>query len=106
MKKELLYKLNLQLFAEDENKDKEKESETVKVIKEEFEKKLKEQEDKYKKEIDDLNKNHIEQIRALVSGRSENLNEETKKLQNEKNLSYEEQLLKDTREKMGLKGGK
>ena len=102
----LLLKLNLQLFAECEDKDKEKESETVKVIKEEYEKKIKEQHDKYEKELSDLRKNHIEEIRALVSGRSENLSEETKKLQEKKELSYEEQLLKDTREQMGLKGGK
>ena len=96
-----LFKLNLQMFAED-NKD---ESETVKVIKEEYEKKLEEQKNQYETKISEINKNHIEQVRALISGRSENLSEETKKLQENKEVSFEEQLLKDTREKLGLKGG-
>lgn len=97
----LKFKLNIQMFGEEPKQ--ENESETIKIIKEEFNKKLKEQEDKYEKEISDLKKNHNEQIRALVSGRSENLNEETKKLQEKKVLSFEEQLLKDTRKEVGLK---
>lgn len=96
------FKLDLQLFAEKEEQEV-KESETIKIVKEEYEKKLKEQKDTYEQKISDLNKNHNEQIRALVSGRSENLNEETKKLQENKELSFEEQLLKDTRKELGLK---
>ena len=93
------YKLNLQLFAENEPS----ETETIKIIKEEYEKKLEEQKNSYETKISDLNKNHNEQIRALFSGRSENLSEETKKLQEKKELSFEEQLLKDTRKELGLK---
>ena len=99
--KKLPYKLNIQLFAEDEKT----ETETIKALKEEYEKKLDDQKVMYETKINDLNKNHVEQVRALISGRSENLSEETKKLQETKQLSYEERLLKDTREKMGLKGG-
>jgi hypothetical protein len=80
-----------------------KETETIKIIREEYETKLQNQKNEYEKEISDLKKNHNEQIRALVSGRSENLNEETKKLQEKKELSFEEQLLKDTRKNLGLK---
>lgn len=87
----------------DENK--EKESEIIKAVKEEYEKKLEEQKNSYEQTISDLNKNHIEQVRALISGRSENLSEETRKLQENKEVSFEEQLLIDTREKLGLKGG-
>lgn len=101
MKKLLPYKLNIQLFAE----EKVEETETIKALKEEYEKKLDEQKVMYETKINDLNKNHVEQVRALISGRSENLSEETKKLQETKELSYEERLLKDTREKLGLKGG-
>ena len=101
--KKLPYKLNIQLFAED--KKPESETETIKALKEEYEKKLDDQKVMYETKINDLNKNHVEQVRALISGRSENLSEETKKLQETKQLSFEERLLKDTREKMGLKGG-
>ena len=87
----------------EENKN--NETETVKIVKEEYEKKLEEQKASYEKQISDLKNNHNEQIRALISGREENLNEETKKLQkqNEKELSFEERLLKDTRKSFGLK---
>ena len=98
--KKLPFKLNLQMFAEEQT-----ETDTVKVLKEEYEKKLDEQKKEYEEKINELNKNHIEQVRALISGRSENLSEETKKLQENKEVSFEEQLLKDTREKLGLKGG-
>ena len=98
--KKLKFKLNIQLFAEDD------ETETIKALKEEYEKKLDDQKVMYETKISDLNKNHIAQVRALISGRDENLSEETKKLQNQtKKLSFKEQLLKDTREKLGLKGG-
>lgn len=98
--KKLKFKLNIQLFAEDD------ETETIKALKEEYEKKLSDQKTMYETKISDLNKNHISQVRALISGREENLSEETKKLQNKtKKLSFKEQLLKDTREKLGLKGG-
>ena len=98
--KNLKFKLNIQLFAEDD------ETETIKALKDEYEKKLDDQKVMYETKISDLNKNHIAQVRALISGRDENLSEETKKLQNQtKKLSFKEQLLKDTREKLGLKGG-
>ena len=98
-----LFKLNLQLFSEEQPT----ETETIKILKEEYDKKLEEQKAIYEKQISDLNKNHNEQIRALISGREENLNEQTKKLQQqkEKDLSFEDRLLKDTRERFGLKGG-
>lgn len=96
------FKLNLQNFAEEEKKV--DETETIKVLKEEYEKKLNDQKQEYEKKISEINTNHINQIKALVSGRSENLNDETRKLQNEnKELSFEEQLLKDTRKELGLK---
>lgn len=82
--------------------NKEKESEIIKAVKEEYEKKLEEQKNDYETKLAEMQKNHVEQIRALVSGREENLNEETKKLQDEKELSFEELLLKNTREKVGL----
>ena len=89
----------------EENKEKEvNETETIKILKEEYEKKIEEQKNDYENKIKTINENHNQQIRALVSGRSENLNEETKKLQNEqKEESFEERLLKDTRKSFGLK---
>lgn len=90
----------------EENKEKEevKETETIKILKEEYEKKIEEQKKDYENKIKTINENHNQQIRALVSGRSENLDDETKKkLQEKKELSFEEQLLKDTRKELGLK---
>ena len=99
--KKLPYKLNIQLFAEDNH---ENESDTIKAIREEYEGKIENQKNEYESKIKEMKKTHVEEIRALVSGRSENLSEETKKLQNQKpKLSFKEQLLKDTREKLGLK---
>ena len=90
----------------EEKKEKEEvnETETIKILKEEYEKKIEEQKKDYENKIKTINENHNQQIRALVSGRSENLDDETrKKLQEKKELSFEERLLKDTRKNMGLK---
>lgn len=78
------------------------EIEVVKTLKEEFTKQIEELKVVHAKEIEDMNKKHIAQIKALVSGREENLSEETKKLQKEE-LSFEERLLNDTRKNFGLK---
>ena len=87
-----------------EEKEEVTETETIKILKEEYEKKLEEQKNDYEKKIETINENHNQQIRALVSGRSEDLDDETKKkLQEKKELSFEEQLLKDTRKELGLK---
>lgn len=109
MKSKFRFKLDLQLFAEDnDEKQKEKdrlikENETFKALNDEWQKKFDDQKKDYENKIKTINENHNQQIRALVSGRSENLNEETKKLQEKKELSFEEQLLKDTRKNLGLK---
>lgn len=47
------------------------ESETIKIIKEEYEKKLEEQKKFYEDKIETINKNNAENIRAIVSGRQE-----------------------------------
>ena len=102
----LPYKLNIQLFAEDKKEDKKEETETLKVVREEYEKKLEEQKVMFEGKIEELKKTHIEEIKSLVSGREQNLSDETKKLQNEKKEeSFEEQLLKNKRKNLGLKGG-
>ena len=81
-----------------------KENESFKALNEEWQKKFDAQKQDYEKKIETINENHNQQIRALVSGRSENLDDETKKkLQEKKELSFEEQLLKDTRKELGLK---
>lgn len=105
--KHLMFKLNIQLFADDHNPIGNSESELIKAVKEEYEKKLTDQKEKYENEISTMKKNHVEEVRALISGREENLSEEQKKkLQEKPKLSFKDQLLQDTREKLGLKGGK
>lgn len=90
-------------MAEEENKKPSEENESFKALNEEWQKKFDTQKKEYEEKIKIMNETHTQQIRALVSGRSENLNDETRKLQNEKELSFEEQLLKDTRKELGLK---
>ena len=97
----LTFKLDIQLFAEDNEND---ESEVIKTIKEEFTKQIEELKTSYEKEVSELKKTHVEQIKALVSGRENNLNEETKKLQKQQEEpSFEKRLLNDTRKNFGLK---
>lgn len=91
-------------MTEEEKKKLLEENESFKALNDEWQKKFDTQKQEYDDKIKVMNETHTQQIRALVSGRSENLNEETKKLQNEKKeLSFEEQLLKDTRKELGLK---
>lgn len=106
------FKLNFQLFGEtEEEKQKReerekliKENESFKALNDEWKAKYEKQKEDYEKKIETINESHNQQIRALVSGRSENLDDETrKKLQEKKELSFEEQLLKDTRKELGLK---
>lgn len=78
------------------------ETEVIKAVREEFEKKLAEQEEKHKQDLKDMETKHIAQIRALMSGN--NSEEEQEQLAPE--LSFEEQTLNDTRKKFGLKGEK
>ena len=96
------YYLYLQLFAEnDDEKEKEKdESEVVKTIKEEYENKLEKQKNDYEQKIKTLQENHAKTIKVIMSGRGQ-IEETTK----EKEKSFEEELLSDTRKNLGLKGG-
>lgn len=87
-----------------EDKNENNESEVIKTIKEEFTRQIEELKTSHQKELDDLKKSHVEQIKALVSGRENNLNEETKKLQKQQEEpSFEKRLLNDTRKNFGLK---
>lgn len=89
----------------EENKETNNE-EIIKVIKEEYEKKIAELELQHKEEIDKIRKEEHEKtistIRAMMSGKQI---ENSENPAPEKELSFEEQLILDTREKLGLKGG-
>ena len=90
--------------AQEEREKLLKENESFKALNDEWKAKYEKQKQDYEQKIETINENHNQQIRALVSGREENLSEETKKLQNEKKEeSFEERLLKDTRKNLGLK---
>ena len=77
--------------------------ETIKVIKEEYEQKIAKMEEDHKKEIENVRKEehekNVQTIRALMSGRKQDFSEEPAPV-NEK--SFEEQLIEDTKKKLGL----
>lgn len=86
-------------------KDKEKlpESEVIKAVREEYEKKLQEKDEEIKKnneqhakEIDDLKKAQIEQIRAVIMGRDTTYKEK-KEFEEEPENEFEA-LIKETKE--------
>lgn len=98
----LFFKLKIQMFSEEEHKEEPKEdSEVVKAVKEEYETKLEKQKNEYETKIKNMSEEHIKTIRAIMSGKGK-IQETTIK---EKELSFEEKLLNNTRKKFGLKGG-
>ena len=92
-----------------EDKEEKKEvsiEDTIKVIKEEYENKISQMKKDHEEEIEKIKKEKEEEklktIRALMSGRQvENSGEPAP----EPEKSFEEQLIEDTRKKLGLKGG-
>ena len=96
MKKYLFKLTDLQLFAEEK---KEEETDTLKIVKEEYEKKLEQQKSEYETRIKTMQETHANEIRVILSGRGK-VEERTK--ENEE-ISFEERLLKDTRKKLGIK---
>ena len=53
------------------------ETEVIKTIREEFEKKLDEQRAEYEKKLEEEKQKHIEQIKALMTGKKEVIDETT-----------------------------
>lgn len=76
---------------------------TIKVIREEYEKKLADLEKKHEEEIKKIREEEhlksVETIRALMSGKQVEISENPAP---EKEISYEEQLIIDTRKNFGL----
>lgn len=85
------------------DKEKTPESEVIKAVREEYEKKLQEKDEEikkfneqHKKEIDDLKKEQIEQIRAVIMGRDTTYKEK-KEFEEEPENDFET-LIKETKE--------
>lgn len=86
-----------------ENKEQLPETDIIKAVREEYEKKLKEKDEEIKKfneqhakEIDDLKKAQVEQIRALIMGRDTTYKEK-KEFEEEPENEFET-LIKETKE--------
>lgn len=77
---------------------------TIKVIKEEYEKQIEELKKLHQEEIDKIKKEEhektVQTIKAVMSGRKNEISEEIPAPQEE--LSFEEQLIRDTRENLKL----
>lgn len=90
-------------MAED-NKKEENQDLVIKTIKEEYEKQIADLKAKHEEEIkkvrEEEQEKSVKQIKALMSGRTEEIN--SNKTPTEE-LSYEEQALRDTRKLLGLK---
>ena len=94
---------------EKENKEQEKVQDnledTIKVIREEYDNKIAQMEKEHKEELERVRKEehekNVQTIRALMSGRKV----ETSEPAPEEEKTFEEKLIEDTREKLGLKGG-
>lgn len=78
---------------------------TIKVIREEYDNKIAQMEKEHKEELAKVRKEehekNVQTIRALMSGRKV----ETSETAPEEEKTFEEQLIEDTRKKLGLKGG-
>lgn len=81
-------------------------NETILVVKEEYEKKLSEQKEEYERKLEEqkktLEEKRIADIRALISGRKDNENNEKKPVE-ENELSFFETELNKAREILKLK---
>lgn len=77
--------------------------ETIKVIREEYEQKIAKMEEDHKKEIENVRKEehekNVQTIRALMSGRKSDISEENAPVTEK---TFEEQLIEDTKKKLGL----
>lgn len=79
--------------------------EVVKAIREEYEKKIADLKQEHLKEVENVKKEceeqHLKVIRALVSGRQDNVVVEEKEVDEE--LSFYEQSVEETRKILGIK---
>lgn len=83
------------------------ETDTIKAVREEFEKQIKEANERHLKALDAVEKKHIEQIKVLLSGRDETLIVEKDNIKEEKEKTREEVQIEKLRTKFRLtKGGK
>lgn len=95
------------MAEEKKEKQEQQEDEVIKTIVAEYDKKIADLEEQHKKEIDQVRKEEheksVQTIKAIMSGRKV---ETTENPAPEKEVSYEEQLIIDTRKKLGMKGEK
>lgn len=91
----------------EENKTLEQE-ELVKTVVEEYEKKIadlkKQHEEELKKVRDEEHEKSVQTIRAIMSGKTFENSENKNPAPEDKEISYEEQLIIDTRKNLGMKG--
>lgn len=88
----------------EEIKEKDSLEETIKVIKEEYEKQILEMKQQHEEEIKKIREEEhektVQTIRAVMSGRQIEISE---KPAPEKEISFEEQLIRDTKRNLNLK---
>ena len=88
-------------------KQQENNDDVIKTIVAEYDKKIADLEEQHKQEIEQVRKEEheksVQTIKAIMSGRKV---ETTENPAPEKEVSYEEQLIIDTRKKLGMKGEK
>ena len=77
--------------------------ETIKIIKEEYEKKIAEMQQQHEEELNKVreeeHRKNVETIRALMSGKQIEISEKPAPQQE---ISFEEKLIEDTRKNLGL----
>ncbi len=77
--------------------------ETIKIIKEEYEKKIAEMQQQHEEELNKVreeeHRKNVETIRALMSGKQVEISEKPAPQQE---ISFEEKLIEDTRKNLGL----
>ena len=80
------------------------ESEVVKILREEYEKKLKEQKEKYETEIDKIKKDNVETIKTILTAGAVKLNDNEGQEVPPTEEDEEETIIKNLRKKLKIKG--
>ena len=80
------------------------ESEVVKILREEYEKRLKEQKEKYETEIDKIKKDNVETIKTILTAGAVKLNDNEGQEVQPNEEDEEEIITKNLRKKLKIKG--